>query len=119
MTRASGRIGRRIAEAYAREEARVILASHNTEALGEAVDHITGQGGHGLAVQTDIASEADVQNLFKARIDRFSRTDIFINNAGVTAPGFPPTRWTWPLGNALSMSMPQAHFSAVGNHCDA
>jgi NAD(P)-dependent dehydrogenase (short-subunit alcohol dehydrogenase family) len=41
------------------------------------------------AIQADVSREADVERLFATLIERHSRLDIFINNAGVSGPIVP------------------------------
>jgi NAD(P)-dependent dehydrogenase (short-subunit alcohol dehydrogenase family) len=44
------------------------------------------QGREAIAVQGDVASEGDVENLFRESDARLGRLDCLINNAGVVAP---------------------------------
>jgi NAD(P)-dependent dehydrogenase (short-subunit alcohol dehydrogenase family) len=46
-------------------------------------------GREAIAVQGDVASEADVENLFRESDARLGRLDCLINNAGVVAPQAP------------------------------
>ncbi|MEJ7138113.1 SDR family oxidoreductase [Amphibiibacter pelophylacis] len=50
------------------------------------VDQIESSGGQALAVQADIAQEADVLRLFQTVDERFGRLDALVNNAATIAP---------------------------------
>ena len=81
ITGAGSGIGRAIAERFAREGARLVIAGRRQNQLDE-VARATG----GLAVATDVAQEDSVERLFAACVDRVGPPDILINNAGVTGP---------------------------------
>ncbi len=81
VTGAGSGIGRAIAQRFAREGARLVLAGRRQAQLDDVVRE-TG----GLAVATDVAREDSVERLFAACVDRVGPPDILINNAGVTGP---------------------------------
>ncbi len=84
VTGASGGLGKTIAEAYAAEGAKVVLASRNVANLDGAVKTIEDAGGRALAVECDVRSEADIVALFETTKAEFGRLDILVNNAGIT-----------------------------------
>ncbi len=51
-----------------------------TEALER---QITALGGHSIGVEADVSRLADLQKLVDAAVNRFSRVDIMVNNAGI------------------------------------
>jgi 3-oxoacyl-[acyl-carrier protein] reductase len=51
----------------------------------ELVDQIEAAGGSAVAVQGDVACQADVERLFQLLEDHYGRVSILVNNAGVTA----------------------------------
>ena len=78
---ASG-IGRAIALAFAAEGARVAIADRAPQEKIEAVAAEIGAG-EALAVQADVAEEAQVLALLGAVSGRFGGLDILVNNAGI------------------------------------
>lgn len=83
VTGAAQGIGKEVATQYAKSGAKVVLADLN-EQLGEAInDDLKEQGYNTTFVKTDVRQEADIINLMKTTVERFSTIDILINNAGV------------------------------------
>jgi 3-oxoacyl-[acyl-carrier protein] reductase len=84
VTGASKGIGASIAEHLAAEGATVVVnyASSKTDA-DHVVDRITKRGGTALAVQANVAKQADIERLFAETKKTFGRLDILVNNAGV------------------------------------
>lgn len=84
VTGASKGIGADIAKGLAREGASVVVnyASSRQDA-DKVVAEIESQGGRAVAVQANVAREADVKLLFAEVRDAFGRLDILVNNAGV------------------------------------
>jgi NAD(P)-dependent dehydrogenase (short-subunit alcohol dehydrogenase family) len=83
VTGASGGIGRGIAGALARESARVVLASLPADAVVRAELELLTAGGVACGVPTDVADEAQVDELFKRTLERFDRVDLLFNCASV------------------------------------
>jgi 3-oxoacyl-[acyl-carrier protein] reductase len=84
VTGASKGIGASIAEHLASEGATVVVnyASSKTDA-DQVVDRITKRGGTALAVQANVAKQADIERLFAETKKTFGRLDILVNNAGI------------------------------------
>jgi len=74
-------IGLASARRLAAEGAKVVVADIDPGA-GKAVADEVG----GLFVPTDVTSEPDIENLFKAACDTFGSVDIAFNNAGISPP---------------------------------
>lgn len=80
MTGAASGIGRGVAEAYAKEGYKVVLADLD-EGKGQAV---ASQLDQALFVKTDVRSEEDVKQLVSETYNRFGRLDVLINVAGIS-----------------------------------
>src|SRR5207248_8182884 len=84
VTGASKGIGASIATHLAAEGAAVVVNySSSKEGADRVVGEITGNGGRAIAVQADLANEADVRRLFAEAGEAFGRLDILVNNAGI------------------------------------
>jgi 3-oxoacyl-[acyl-carrier protein] reductase len=84
VTGASKGIGADIAKGLAKEGASVVVNyASSKEGADKVVAEITKAGGKSIAVQGDVAKEADVQRLFAETIKAFGKLDILVNNAGV------------------------------------
>jgi 3-oxoacyl-[acyl-carrier protein] reductase len=84
VTGASKGIGASIAEHLAAEGAAVVVNySTSKEGADRVVNAIRGKGGKAVAVQANLAKEADVRRLFEEAGKAFDRLDILVNNAGI------------------------------------
>lgn len=79
---ASSGIGRATAIQCAQAGMRVVVAARRLDRLEELVSELNGAGRQALAVQCDIANEADSQSLIDQCVDRFGRVDAVLANAG-------------------------------------
>jgi 3-oxoacyl-[acyl-carrier protein] reductase len=77
---ASG-IGRRTAEQFVAQGARVVIADANRPLLDEVVASIGAEVCAG--VPTDVTVESDVEHAVAATMERFGQLDIGVNSAGV------------------------------------
>jgi len=79
-------IGKAVAEAYAKEGAKVIVSDIN-ETHGQAVtDAIIKNGGEALFVKADSSKAADNKKLVEDTVAKYGRLDIACNNAGIGRP---------------------------------
>ena len=84
VTGASKGIGASIAKHLAAEGAAVVVNyASSKEGADRVVAEITGKGGKAIAVQADVAKQADIQRLFAETKKAFGRLDILVNNAGI------------------------------------
>jgi 3-oxoacyl-[acyl-carrier protein] reductase len=84
VTGASKGIGAAIALHLAAEGAAVVINySSSKEGAERVVAEIAGKGGRAIAVQANVAKEADIQRLFAETKKAFGRLDVLVNNAGI------------------------------------
>jgi len=99
VTGAASGIGRAVAEAFAQEGMRVVLADIEAAALDCAVTELRGAGHEVLGVVTDVSSAESVERLRDRAIAHFGVVDVLHNNAGVVAAGavedIPLETWRW------------------------
>lgn len=84
ITGASSGIGEACAIEFAKKGANVVIAARNTEKLNKVAEKITKIGVGVLAVKCDVAVKADCQNLINETLNKFSKIDVLINNAGIS-----------------------------------
>src|SRR5438874_953842 len=98
---ASG-IGRAMAEFFARERAKVVVADIDERALAAVVESIRTRGGEALGVPTDVTNLTSVQALAATAFRTFGRVNVLCNNAGVALWGGLEAAthrdWQWVLG---------------------
>ncbi len=84
VTGGSRGIGNAIALDLAKNGANVAINYRTSDtAAKETVKKIEAMGPKGLAVQADVSSFADAQNMTETVVKEFGRLDILVNNAGV------------------------------------
>ena len=84
VTGASKGIGASIALHLAAEGAAVVVNYSSSKAgADKVVAAITNNGGKAVAVQANVAQQADIQRLFTEAKKAFGPVDILVNNAGV------------------------------------
>ncbi|MET3879863.1 glucose 1-dehydrogenase [Chitinophaga sp. OAE865] len=84
VTGASKGIGASIAKYFAAEGAKVVVNyATSKEDADKVVKVITDNGGTAIAVQGDVAKEADITRLFEETKNAFGALDILVNNAGI------------------------------------
>lgn len=87
ITGASSGIGEATARALATQGAKVALAARRLERLERLAAEIGGQGHTALAIETDLADQAQAIAAVDRTVDELGRLDIVINNAGVMLLG--------------------------------
>jgi len=79
-------LGLAIARAYAREGAAVMVASRSASAVAAAVAGLRATGARADGRPCDVTDRAQVNALADAAVQAFSSIDIWVNNAGLSAP---------------------------------
>ena len=86
ITGGSTGIGKAIAEAYAAEGAKVVIASRNKEKGQEAADEINNtykEKDKALYIKTDVSKSSEVISMVEKTIEVYKKIDILVNNAGI------------------------------------
>lgn len=85
VTGASGGIGSAIAEALARQGARVALSGSNGAKLRSFREQLMEEvGGDHVEITCNLADKVQVEELIPATLDTLGSIDILVNNAGIT-----------------------------------
>jgi NAD(P)-dependent dehydrogenase (short-subunit alcohol dehydrogenase family) len=102
VTGAASGIGRALAERFAREGMRVVLADVEEKPLAEAREAIAATGADAIAVPTDVSNRSQVDALAQRAFDAFGGVHVLCNNAGVVTGGptweVAPEDWEWVFG---------------------
>jgi NAD(P)-dependent dehydrogenase (short-subunit alcohol dehydrogenase family) len=80
-------IGRAIAERFAREGARVVVADLNEETGCETVSAVRAHGGEACFVRTDVSHLEDTLRMVDTALEEYERLDILVNSAGIYSRG--------------------------------
>ncbi len=98
ITGAGSGIGKAIAQLFAAEGAKVMLAGPTEEREQAVVRQIEGDGGVAKFIRTDASQEEDVQGAIAATVEAYGRLDIVVNNGGIA--GLVP----WDKSIAVNLS---------------
>lgn len=102
ITGGAGGLGRAMAERFAREGMKIVLADIDAAALDRTAAEMRSAGARVLAVRTDVSQSADVESLARATLAEFGAVHLVANNAGVGPLGavWESTErdWLWTLG---------------------
>ncbi len=85
ITGGAGGIGRAMAERFAGEGMKVVLADIKQENLDTAVAEMTADGAEVIGVRTDVSSLESVEALRDATVAAFGGVHVVCNNAGVAS----------------------------------
>ncbi|MEL6320672.1 MAG: 3-oxoacyl-[acyl-carrier-protein] reductase [Cyanobacteria bacterium J06626_14] len=85
ITGASRGIGRAIALALAACGAKVVVNyASSAQSAEEVVAEIQTMGTEAIALKADVSKTEEIDELFKAVMDKWGRIDVLVNNAGIT-----------------------------------
>ncbi|MBI4231782.1 SDR family NAD(P)-dependent oxidoreductase, partial [Candidatus Peregrinibacteria bacterium] len=85
VTGASKGIGRAIALKFAEVGSDVVVAGRDTDGLQCTVDAINGLGRRALPINVDVTDSAQVNKMIEQAVDKFSKVDVLVNNAGISS----------------------------------
>jgi len=77
-----GQIGQAIAQAFAKEGAKVVISARRAEKVNARAEEIKALGGEVLAVPADLTKEDDVNALVQKTLEQFGKVDVLVNLAG-------------------------------------
>lgn len=77
-------IGKALAIGLAEAGADVVPTSRRMEQVREAVAHIEGSGRRSLAIVSDVADRASLENVLSETVKKLGPVDILVNCAGIT-----------------------------------
>ena len=83
VTGAASGLGLATAKAFAEAGAAVVLADWNENAVRSAAEELAAKGHKTLAIQCDVADDAQVEAMVDQTVATFGRLDAAYNNAGV------------------------------------
>ncbi|HEV8676580.1 MAG TPA: 3-oxoacyl-ACP reductase family protein [Methylomirabilota bacterium] len=86
VTGAASGLGRAIAQALAREGARVAILDLNEAGAGETAETIRTAGGEALALRVDVTARREIEAAVAEVVGRWSTVHVLVNNAGWDRP---------------------------------
>src|SRR5437667_1103235 len=129
ITGSSRGLGLEIAHAFGQAGAKVVITARREQWLKEAENFLTDQGITVDAFICDVADSASVEQLVQQTIEKNSKIDVLVNNAGLTwgapAESMPLERWrqvidanitgTFLMSQAVGRSMLEHKKGAIVN----
>jgi 3-hydroxybutyrate dehydrogenase len=101
VTGAASGIGLAIAESFAQDGAKVVLADINEDKLKAEAERIGGE-----YFKTDLSKRADCKGLVDFTLGKFSKVDILVNVAGIQTVSpideFPEDKWDFMISLMLT-----------------
>lgn len=103
VTGAGSGIGRAMAEKFAAEGMKIVLADVQEDALAAVESELLGRDARVIAVRADVSKSDQVEALARKALDAFGAVHVLCNNAGVSGGGGPiwtatEADWQWVLG---------------------
>jgi len=123
---ASG-IGLAMAQCFAREGAKVVLADIEADALEKAEAELRESGAEVIGARCDVSDPASVAAAAERTIEAFGKVHVLCNNAGVAPSGTmdetTPEDWKWGLGvnlmgavHGIQILVPKIKAHGEGGH---
>jgi len=83
ITGAGSGMGEETAKLFAREGATVVATDINLESVTHVVETIRSNGGEAIALQHDVTSRNDWENIYNEVQSVCGKLDVLVNNAGI------------------------------------
>ena len=83
VTGAGRGIGRAIALALSKENAKLVVSDINGTTAQQTADEIRKLGRQAVAVKTNVTSDSEVERMVNRTMEEFGKVDMLVNNAGV------------------------------------
>lgn len=94
VTGASRGLGQHFSRALAKAGADLVITSRTLSSLTEFKQEIESLGRRALAVEVDVLSQSDIENMVQAAIKEYGKIDILVNNAGLNIRS-PSADFSW------------------------
>jgi len=101
ITGAASGMGKAIAQLFASEGAKLLLADVNADGLNAIVAAINKTGATAIGFAGDISKEDEVEKMFQTALLHFRGVDILVNNAGVLDNFMPVAEISTSLWNKV------------------
>ncbi|PUU90537.1 3-oxoacyl-[acyl-carrier-protein] reductase [Halanaerobium congolense] len=88
VTGGANGIGKKTAEVFAKEGAKVVVADFDVESGKETAAKINENYGKAIFVEVDVSDIESSKKLINKTVKEFDKVDVLVNNAGITADGF-------------------------------
>jgi glucose 1-dehydrogenase len=86
ITGASRGLGKAVAQLFAREGAKVVLAARSKQEIEQNATELRAEGLDAVACPCDVSDRKQVENLAHFANQEFGGLDIWVNNAGIAGP---------------------------------
>ena len=94
VTGASRGLGQYFGRALAKAGADLVITSRTLSSLTEFKKEIESLGRKALAVQVDVLSQSDIENMVQMAMEEYGKIDILVNNAGLNIRS-PSADFSW------------------------
>jgi len=77
-------IGKEIALTFAKEGANICVCDIDEQIISETIRELESLGGQAIGLKADVTNFSQVEEMVQKILDKFTKIDILINNAGIT-----------------------------------